>query len=254
MLCQTGTSSFSPSSVSFFPVYNFLVQFRWLAGPHPVSSHLLYYVAVPGSSSHPLQPTYKKQKGLLGRKVIRPSNIGVPPDECTSPNSEDPQRITTSNKSPHLPANTPTATPPSTAGPMPRRRRRGWRAFHLIPIPIPPIIIIIIKDRPARHHVSQSLPGKHFNHAVAPSADDPPAVLAPHHRARALAPHNAVRRDLLRAAALLERPEPQRGVVARRHELAAVGGQGEGRDRGGVSYHIVCTLACDRDEISKLAE
>lgn len=62
--------------------------------------------------------------------------------------------------------------------------------------------------------VSQPLPGKHLDHAVASSTYNPTTVLAPHDRARALAPHNAVGRDLLRAAALLERPEPQGGVVA----------------------------------------
>lgn len=100
---------------------------------------------------------------------------------------------------------------------MPRRRGRGRRVLLLL------FQLDTVKDREAGR-AGQSLPGKHLDHAVAPAAHDPPAVLAPHHRARALAPHDAVRRDLLRAAALLEGPESKRGVMAGRDEFAAVGG------------------------------
>lgn len=79
-----------------------------------------------------------------------------------------------------------------------RRRRRGRRR----------VVVVVVVD------VSQVLPGKHFHDAVAAAADDPAAVMTPDHRAHALAPHNPVGGHLLRAAAFLEGPEPEGGVVA----------------------------------------
>lgn len=63
---------------------------------------------------------------------------------------------------------------------------------------------------------------ENLHHAIAASTNDPAPIVAPYHRAHSLAAHQAMAGDLLRAAALLQTPETQAGVVARRHEFAAV--------------------------------
>ena len=70
--------------------------------------------------------------------------------------------------------------------------------------------------------VARILSCEHFDHAVAPAADDPAAVLAPHDGTDPFAAHESVAGDLLRACPLLERPESQACVVARRDELTPV--------------------------------
>lgn len=72
-------------------------------------------------------------------------------------------------------------------------------------------------------------PGKDLDGAIATAADDPSPVLAPDDAADALAAHGPVAGDFLGAAALLQRPEAQGGVVAGRDEFAPVRGQ---RERG----------------------
>ena len=52
-------------------------------------------------------------------------------------------------------------------------------------------------------------------------------------------------RDFLGAAALLEGPEAKAGVMACGDELAAILGEGERGDGGGVGEHIVGALAYD---------
>lgn len=55
---------------------------------------------------------------------------------------------------------------------------------------------------------------EHLDDAVAAGGDDEAAVLAPDDAAHALTTHDTGRCDLLCADALVERPEPDRGVVA----------------------------------------
>lgn len=52
------------------------------------------------------------------------------------------------------------------------------------------------------------LTGEYLDDAIAASADDPSAVLAPDNVADPLAAHDAMSCDLLRTGALLEAPEP----------------------------------------------
>lgn len=210
MLCQTGTNLF-PIFFSFR--IHLLVQFGLSVSPiHPPCHTSLLrtiYSDVPGSPS--LSAKIHIAKGCLVLRLWL-SNISCPGDRGTSSRSEYSQTFDTSTKRPHFLTDTPTTAPPPAPGAVPRWCGRGRRVL---------LLLLIIKDRTAGR-VGQSLPGKHLDHAVAPAADNPPAVLAPHYRARALASHDAVRGDLLRAAALLKRPEPQGGVVTSRDELAAV--------------------------------
>jgi hypothetical protein len=62
--------------------------------------------------------------------------------------------------------------------------------------------------------IDPCLPNKDFHDAIAASADDKTAILAPADIAHALAAHSAVRNDILGADPLLERPETNAGIVA----------------------------------------
>jgi hypothetical protein len=66
------------------------------------------------------------------------------------------------------------------------------------------------------------LAGKHLHYTIAATADNPATILAPDDRADALSTHHAVARDLLNASALLEGPEPQRGVMPSAYKFPAV--------------------------------
>jgi hypothetical protein len=55
---------------------------------------------------------------------------------------------------------------------------------------------------------------EHFHNPVAPSADDPPAILAPDDGTNTFPTHQAMARDLLRTASLFQGPEPETCVVA----------------------------------------
>ena len=88
------------------------------------------------------------------------------------------------------------------------------------------------------------LPGKDLDDAIAAGGDYEAAVLTPHHAADTLATHDAVRGDLLRANAFVERPETDRGVVTRRDGFTSVFAEGQGGDGGGVGQHAISALAC----------
>lgn len=85
---------------------------------------------------------------------------------------------------------------------------------------------------------------KDLDDAITAAADDPPPILAPDDAADALAAHETVAGDFLRAGSFLERPEAEAGVVAGGDEFGARGGEGEGGDGGGVGEHAVGALAC----------
>jgi hypothetical protein len=85
-------------------------------------------------------------------------------------------------------------------------------------------------------------PRKNLHHAIPTTTNHPPAILAPYNSTHALAPHQPVGRNLLRAGPFLQAPEPETGVVARADEFPAVGREREGRDGGGVGEHVVCAL------------
>ena len=87
------------------------------------------------------------------------------------------------------------------------------------------------------------LPCKYLDDSIATAADHPATVLAPDHGAYPLSAHDAMAGDLLRARALLERPEAQAGVVARADKLPAVRAKRETRDRSRVGEHVVGALA-----------
>lgn len=87
-------------------------------------------------------------------------------------------------------------------------------------------------------------PRKNLNNPIPTGADDQSAVLAPRNVADAFAAHGPVADEVLRADALLERPDADAGVVAGGHGLAAVLGEGEGGDGGGVGEHGVRALTC----------
>ena len=59
------------------------------------------------------------------------------------------------------------------------------------------------------------LPCKYLDDSIATAAHHPATVLAPDYGAYSFSAHDAMAGDLLRARALLERPEAQTGVVAR---------------------------------------
>ena len=88
------------------------------------------------------------------------------------------------------------------------------------------------------------LPGKDLDDAIAAGGNYEAAVLTPHHAADALATHDAVRGDLLRANAFVKRPKTDRGVVTRGDGFSSVFAERQGRDGGGVGQHAVCALAC----------
>ena len=85
------------------------------------------------------------------------------------------------------------------------------------------IVVVLVAVAMMRTRV---LSRKHLDNAVATRADDVPPVLAPHDAAHALAAHRPVRHDVLRADALVQRPESDRGVVACGHGFPAVVGEG----------------------------
>ena len=87
-----------------------------------------------------------------------------------------------------------------------------------------------------------TLSRKHLDNPVAAGRNHQPAVLAPDHAADSFAAHDAVGGDFLRADALVEGPESDRGVVACRHGFAAVFAKGQGRDGGRVGEHAICAL------------
>lgn len=66
---------------------------------------------------------------------------------------------------------------------------------------------------------------KHFDNAVATSADNEPSIAAPADVADTFAPHSPMRHDVLGADSLLERPETDAGVVTSGDSFAAVLGQ-----------------------------
>jgi hypothetical protein len=84
---------------------------------------------------------------------------------------------------------------------------------------------------------------KNLDDAIAAAANDPPPILAPDDAADALAAHESVAGDFLRAGSFLERPEAEAGVVAGGDEFGARRGEGEGGDGGGVGEHAVGALA-----------
>lgn len=81
-----------------------------------------------------------------------------------------------------------------------------------------------------------------FDDTVATCGDNEASVLAPDNAAYAFAAHNAVGCDFLRADALLEGPEADRGVVTSRYGFTAVFAEGEGGDSGWVGEHAICAL------------
>lgn len=87
-----------------------------------------------------------------------------------------------------------------------------------------------------------SRPRKDFHNAIAAGADNPPPIVAPHHRAHTLATHDAVAGDFLRTTPSLKRPEAETGVVAGGDEFAAIGRQGQRRDCRRVCEHGVGAL------------
>lgn len=88
------------------------------------------------------------------------------------------------------------------------------------------------------------LPGKDLDDAIAAGGDYEAAVLTPHHAADTFATHDAVRGDLLRANAFVQRPETDRGVVTRRDGFMSVFAEGQGGDGGRVGQHAISALAC----------
>lgn len=86
--------------------------------------------------------------------------------------------------------------------------------------------------------------GENLDDSITAATNNPPPILAPHDGANALAAHEAMAGEFLHAGALLERPEAQTGVVAGGDEFAAVGGEREGGDGGGVCEHVVGALTC----------
>lgn len=95
---------------------------------------------------------------------------------------------------------------------------------------------------PSSHLTLPHSSRKDLHNAVSARADDQPSVAAPANVADAFAPHGTVRHDVLRADALLERPEAYACVVAGRDGFAAVLGEAERRDGGWVREHSVCAL------------
>ena len=57
--------------------------------------------------------------------------------------------------------------------------------------------------------------------------------------------------DILGTDTLLQAPEADTGVVAGGDGFAAVLGEGQGGDSGGVGEHVVGALACDRVRLDK---
>ena len=72
---------------------------------------------------------------------------------------------------------------------------------------------------------SGPLSRKDLDDAITAAAGHPFPVPTPHDAADTLAAHNSVTGDLLRAAAFFQGPEPQAGVVAGGHQLAAIWGE-----------------------------
>lgn len=83
---------------------------------------------------------------------------------------------------------------------------------------------------------------KDLHDSVTARRDHEASILAPDHAADALTTHDSVSGDLLRADALVERPETNRGVMPGGHGFATVLAQREGGDGGRVGQHAVCAL------------
>lgn len=97
------------------------------------------------------------------------------------------------------------------------------------------------------HEIRQTagkLSGKHLDDTVAARTDHESSVAAPADVADTFAPHGPVRYDILCADSLLKGPETDAGVVPGGDGFAAVLGEAERRDGGGVGEHGVSALAC----------
>ena len=68
----------------------------------------------------------------------------------------------------------------------------------------------------------EHLPREHLDDTIATGTDNKTAILAPNNAADALAAHNAMTRNHLRADALLEAPEANASVVTGGDSFAAV--------------------------------
>lgn len=116
-------------------------------------------------------------------------------------------------------------------------------ATATVTTPITAIVILPFLSPSWQHLVVRRvLPGKDLDNAIAAATDDPFAVRAPHDGADALAPHNAVARDLLRAGPLLKAPETQGRIVTGADQLLTVGAERQARDGRRVSEHVVGAL------------
>jgi hypothetical protein len=103
---------------------------------------------------------------------------------------------------------------------------------------------IVVKDttHSRDYALHSTLSRKYLDNPVAAGRNHKPAVLTPDYAADSFAAHDAVGGDFLRADALVERPEPDRGVVACRYGFATVFAKGERRYGGWVGKHAVSAL------------
>lgn len=106
-----------------------------------------------------------------------------------------------------------------------------------------PLLPASRKKRPG-HRYEGKLPHKNLPNPISTSTNHQPAVATPRDTADAFAAHRPMADDILGTDTLLQAPEADTSVMAGGDGFAAVLGEGEGGDGGGVREHVVRTLAC----------